>query len=949
MVDVIVSQLVSNLGKPIIQEIGLLWGVRNQVNSLSAELRAIECFLKDMSFRQRQDERTKNWVLELRDVAYEAEDIVETFMLDVDMHGPLRRAVRHHDIARDIERVLAKIKEITDRRFRYSATPDERGGEGSSRAASSIWRRSFPHLGDDVIIGLDNDANSLLQRLLAPGGRREVVAITGMGGSGKTTLATIVYNRASKATLHFQGSRSTLSKEENFQNMWAGKYFDACAWVSVNQDPDVGNVLWEIMDQVDFPMSSQLRSEVSFPHGRDTWIRRKHAEMLCQFLLHKRFLIVLDDVWRNEVWDQIKVVLPNCANESRVIITTRSMEVANYVDTSFSPYVMQPLNDEDSWKLFLSKVFQAPILEGRPICPRELDDLGHCLSERCGGLPLALVVLGSLLSRKEKNPVVWLNLVNNMGWESSDVRRQCLEILSLSYHDLPNYLKPCFLYLGSFRQGSDICVSKMVEWWVADNLIDDSIVQEQGKTTKEIAIDYLEELIQRSLVQVLRRGSDQAPKRIRVHDLIGNLSKWEARESRFFQTTDPTSLNAEKIPWEITHRRLALHVDSLHYLSILNSTKRLRALLVIPRNRIDYQIVAGRAHTNYRPIRRILNMVPLLLRKLLTINSPPTNSMRYLRVLELEGLRGVNYLLLPEISMVHLRYLGLRDSELIRLPISARSARHLQTLDIRGTSIELPKEFWTLSMLRHLYLNRVSPPRLCGLRNLQTLHQVVPGSWVEDLPTLIYLRNLRIDEVSESYHSSLASIIRELPRLSSLKLLGESIAYEVIPTTLTHFFLYKLKLDGPIQPAQLPSYNEFLWYLTKLTLVRSRLERDPMPTLEQLQSLRTLKLKDDAYYGPTMVCSPGGFPNLQYLKLSKLSIVTSCILHPGSLRSLARLSIHRCPLEMLPEELQYIRTLTVLKLKDPHHALLLRVQEGQGEDWYKIRRVPSIILRNGRK
>ncbi|XP_072961549.1 probable disease resistance protein RXW24L isoform X1 [Typha angustifolia] len=942
MVDVIVSHLVFKLAKPIVQHISFLCGVRDQVDSLLAELRAIESFLKDMStFRPLPDERTKNWVREVRNVAYEAEDIVENFMLEVNPYTPPRRPLKHHKIAKDIVRVLSKIREISDRRSRYSATTtlDERGGEGTSRTTSNIWRRSSPHLGDDVIIGLEEDANSMLQRLLAPSGRREVIAITGMGGSGKTTLATMVYNRAPKIILPSQGS-TTLPKEDN-TNGRTENYFDACAWVSVNQDPDVGNLLWEMMVQVGFPVSLILWSnELTSSEGRDAWIRRQFVEMLFPFLLRKRYLIVLDDVWRNEVWDQIKVAFPNSGNESRVILTTRSMEVANYVDTSFNPYVARLLNDEESWELFRSKVFRASNIEARAACPPELEDLGRCLSKRCGGLPLALVVLGSLLSGKDKHPVIWSNLINNLSWESSDVGRQCLEILSLSYHDLPYYIKSCFLYLGSFRQGSDICVSKLIEWWIVDDLI----VEQKGKMTKLTAVDYLEELIQRSLVQVRKRGSDKWPKRIRVHDLIGDLSRLEARESRFFETIDPTSLNAEQEPesWKITYRRLALHVDDLKFPNP-NYTKRLRTLLVFPKNR-NYQIVGGNGN-GYKPVRRrrrILKMVPHLC-KISTSNTLPNTSMKYLRVLELEGLRGG--LLLPEDSMIHLRYLGLRDSELTHLPISVGNLQYLQTLDIRGTSIELPKEFWMLRMLQHLYLNRISPPRLRGLRNLQTLHQVVPGSWVEkDLPTLIYLQNLRIDGVSESYQSPLAGTIWELRHLSSIKLHGESIAHEMI--TSTHFFLYKLKLDGRMQPAQLPSWSEFPRYLTKLTLVCSRLETDPMPTLEKLPSLRTLKLKDDAYYGPLMVCSVDGFPKLQYLKLSKLSVVTSYVVHPGSLRSLTRLSIHSCPLEMLPEGLQYIETLKVLKLKDPHRALLLRVQEGQGEDWYKIRHVSSVVLCN---
>jgi disease resistance protein RPM1 len=76
------------------------------------------------------------------------------------------------------------------------------------------------------------------------------------------------------------------------------------------------------------------------------------------------------------------------------------------------------------------------------------------------GLPLAIVAIGGPLSTKEKVPLEWQKLYDGISskLESNPHLSSITKILSLSYHDLPCYLKSCFLYFGLFPEDYSILI-----------------------------------------------------------------------------------------------------------------------------------------------------------------------------------------------------------------------------------------------------------------------------------------------------------------------------------------------------------------------------------------------------------------------------------------------------------------------------------------------------------
>ena len=250
-------------------------------------------------------------------------------------------------------------------------------------------------------------------------------------------------------------------------------------------------------------------------------------------LQKKRYLVVLDDVWTTDTWNKINRVVkvfPDANNGSRVMLTTRKIDVANHIEMPTYVHNMKLLDGERSWELFSGKAlpsYKRPLIQNI----EEFEELGKKLARKCNGLPLALAVLGGYLS-KNLNIEAWSDILQ--GWASTKNGQMMGAILARSYSDLPShYLKSCFLYLAVFAEDYSIPMSDLVQLWMAEGFIPHIAKHKQEQTARKCASE---------LVQVVSKSKAHGwIEEIRIHDILRDWCIEEARYCGFIDVIDNTS------------------------------------------------------------------------------------------------------------------------------------------------------------------------------------------------------------------------------------------------------------------------------------------------------------------------------------------------------------------------------------------------------------------------
>ncbi|MCL7048741.1 hypothetical protein MKW94_027047, partial [Papaver nudicaule] len=373
MVDAVVSLAVDKLGDALIGKTILLLYVRSQVEELRDELRRMGCFLKDADAKQHQgDERVRNWVADIRGVAYDAEDIVDTFILNTDdaedavgtfvnvddaapkTGGVLNFIMRNalmvvnyffwmvmslihiYKVGEKIQAIQSRLKVISDSRVTYGIN-DLPDNEASSSKANQMMqqqlRNYYPHVEDDDVIGLEKHVKTLLTELMKNDKRRCVVSIVGLGGLGKTTLAKKIYKH-----------HTVIS------------HFDCCARSSISQQLNLRDVLLEVIKKLMNPNDGELSMIKELCEG-------DLVEKLYNYLKDKKYFMVVDDLWSIEDWNALSPAFPNGKMGSKILITTRNKGVASQADPWSLSLEPQLLDDADSWKLLSKKTFPKNITD----------------------------------------------------------------------------------------------------------------------------------------------------------------------------------------------------------------------------------------------------------------------------------------------------------------------------------------------------------------------------------------------------------------------------------------------------------------------------------------------------------------------------------------------------------------------------------------------------------
>jgi len=754
----VMGSLLSKLGDLLKDEYNLQKGVRGEIMFLKAEFERMQAALLMVSeapMDQQPSILVKLWARDVRELSYDIEDRVDTFMVRIgrgpkELHGLrgfidrsldlLTKAKIRHKLGTQIKDLRSSIKEVSERRDRYmvpqvAAKPVDVPVQNLRLAA--MYKKV------DELIGTEEKSNELIDRLMEGGEpskkQLKTVSIVGFGGLGKTTLAKVVYDK-------LKGQ------------------FHCTAFISVSENPNI--------ERIFINMLFQLRHDKNV----GTCDTQQLINEVRAFLQDKRYLIVIDDIWKTSVWKIIQYALVDNECGSIMISTTRNLDVANKIG---GVYQLQPLSLADSRKLFNLRIFGT---EDKCL-PNKLAEVSTEILRKCGGVPLALITIASTLASKEEMENIhqyWSKVCKTLGsgLEDSPDVEDMRRILSISYYDLPPHLKHCMLYLSSYPEDYEISTEELIWKWMGEEFI----LKEQGKSFYEVGADYIIELINRSMIQSFGTDCDnKIPVYFQIHDMVRDFITRLANVDGFVATIHDQQPRCQQ--------------ERIHRLSIQTSNEK------------DVKHLSAAKLCHVRSL--IADVCPKALNWL-----PPLSTFPVLRVLCLSGCNQVDNWCLKEIcNLIHLRYLGLRETHITDIPKEIQKLQLLQVVDISKTGIhELPSTFVLLRKLVCLSadtLNRV-PAGFGNLKLLQQLYvphiRVESPSMLNNFSGLSELRRVRFKfkEWDQSYVKPFLQCLSSLVSLEYLKITGPKCGFSCSPCD---------RLIIPMGPQQLQKI-----YMTKITM-----------------------------------------------------------------------------------------------------------------------------------
>ncbi|XP_020262234.1 putative disease resistance protein RGA4 [Asparagus officinalis] len=697
VLDALASTIVSNMADVVKEKVVTVLGVKDELKKLQRRLESIKHVLHDAERKRIQSESVAGWVRELKDVMYDADDIIDLCRYEGGklLEGQPSTSSDSSTVCcsrprlfscftsirfrHEIGDMIKKLNERLDEISRNMSGLNLVKSEPDTRITIVDTCQTSPIIDTSDIVGrgIERATDDLVGRIVNKDERKlQVLAITGMGGIGKTTLAKNIFNH-------------TRVKSE----------FSTKIWVCISQNFSETSLLKEIIRGAGGdPCNLQTKAELE--------PRLKEA------VSGKTFILVLDDVWRADVWAHLlRNPLQSGAAGSRVLVTTRDTNVAMQMGAAEHIHALEKLPPESGWELLCKSLY----VTGEEEEMQSLRDVGGEIVDKCDGLPLAIKSIAGVLITKGRNRREWEKVLEKDAWSMGELPEDVRGALYLSYEDLPSNLKQCFLYCSLFPEDYLFDRAELVKYWAAEGF-----AETQNDYFLEPAEECLEELVRRNLIY---KESDY--QRYKMHDLLRSLAQFLSQDESFCG-------EAQK-------------------LATVSATAKLRRLTLTDKG--------GRLALTPQPLLSQRSLKVLFLRGSYSLGSDVFVGFPLLRVLSLAN-SGIENIPDAVGNLIHLRLLDLNRTRISSLPESIRNLTNLQVLNLaRYFSLRsLPKGITSLCNLRIIevettYLSFV-PSGMGRLERLNYFNGFVVGGEqgcsLEDLSPLGQLRALEIHNIKEA-------------------------------------------------------------------------------------------------------------------------------------------------------------------------------------------------------
>ncbi|KAG4196661.1 hypothetical protein ERO13_A06G185200v2 [Gossypium hirsutum] len=358
-----------------------------------------------------------------------------------------------------------------------------------------------------------------------------IIGLYGLGGVGKTTLLTKLNNKFS-------------TTQNDFKVIWA----------LVSKDYDVGKIQDRIGGNLGFSDDSWKEKSVD-----------QKATDIYGVLHNKKFVVLFDDLWERVDLNQVGIPIPSQENGSKLIFTTRSLEVCGEMGAR-KKIKVECLEPEKAWELFQDKVGYET-LNSHP----DIQNLAKQVAERCGGLPLALITIGRAMACKTTLGE-WKYAIEMLKrCALPKMENEVFPLLKFSYDNLPNAtMKCCLLYCCLHPEDYCIPKTRLVEYWFCEGLLNEfdriSDAQMQGD-------DIINSLLNACL---LENGDELGEDCVKMHDVIRDMALWithelKATENDFFVKAGAQLFEEPDVKiWESVKRMSVME----NKLEVLNETPK---------------------------------------------------------------------------------------------------------------------------------------------------------------------------------------------------------------------------------------------------------------------------------------------------------------------------------------------------------------------------------------
>ncbi|KAK4591970.1 hypothetical protein RGQ29_016440 [Quercus rubra] len=927
--------IIEKAGDLLAQEFVLLWNLKDEIEKLNDTVLTISAVIQDAEEKQQHTSQVRVWLKRLKDAIYDADNLLD----DLSTEALRREVMTRNKKAKKVRIFFSKSNQLA-----YCLKMGHKVKAMRERLDAIKKDRKF-HLDDrlvDTQVGGYRETHSSVRS-------EEVIG----RDNEKDEIKNILLDP------NVEGNVSILPIVGLGEKVIVKKILE-CAQNKKPEELELNTLINNLKKEID----------------------------------GKRFLLVLDDVWNEDLqkWLQLRSHLMGGASGSRILVTTRSNKVAEITKTTVRSYMLEGLDVDKSWSLLKEMAFE----NGQEPENSEFKVVGMEILEKCRGVPLAIRTIGSVLRFKETKEK-WLSFKDNELSKLAQNENDIIPTLKLSYNHLPSHLKQCFAYCCLFPKDYKIHKPTLIQMWMAQGFIRPL---NQNQCLEDVGNEYIMDLLWRSFFQEVENDERGNILHFKMHDLMHDLAKLVAGS---YSTT--CNSKEENIDEKTLHVSFGGQSQSQIPSSLFRAS------------RIRTFMLQGQVWSLDKSI----------------YSSTIVASFKFIRLLDLHHM-GIRTIPSSIGKLKHLRYVDLSYNYIKMFPNSITRLHNLQTLKLYKCYItKLPSDFTKLVNLRLLEINTLThiPRGLEQMTSLQALSvfKIRDGSWFKRNSGLRDLQGpnkLKFPELKEmclynygrlkfpNWMSSLTTLVEfiladcnkcqhlppleQLPNLEYLSLnkLGsleymseidysEELSNSSFIPSLKELYLIRCpNLKGWWRQRRDSSdevdddNNHLLPFFPGLShlVIKNCPKLTSMPLFPNVESLTldmcslkplkqtsTLQIEianssfaplskleylvisnstevDLSNFGDAIECQ--GLKSLRSLEIRWCSKLESLPEGMGGLTSLQTLEIWYCPkLKSLPEGIKGLTSLNTLKINGCP-ILLKRCKRETGEDWPKIAHIPNL-------